>query len=114
MSHLFVIQDNDHIVAETADSSIRHMGPTLDLQQGDCLELMRAMPANSVDLIATDPPYYKVKGDAWDRQWDTPAAFLAWFDLLAEQWQRSPENPGRCLQGQGCATRDEGHRPQRQ
>jgi site-specific DNA-methyltransferase (adenine-specific) len=49
---------------------------------------MQAMPANSVDLIATDPPYYKVKGDAWDRQWATPAAFLAWFDLLAEQWQR--------------------------
>ena len=49
---------------------------------------MRAMPANSVDLIATDPPYYKVKGDTWDNQWATPAAFLAWFDLLAEQWQR--------------------------
>lgn len=62
------------------------MTPTLIL--GDCLEVMRAMPANSVDLIATDPPYYKVKGDAWDRQWATPAAFLAWFDLLAEQWQR--------------------------
>ena len=62
------------------------MTPTLI--HGDCLEAMRAMPANSVDLIATDPPYYKVKGDAWDRQWDTPAAFLAWFDLLAEQWQR--------------------------
>ena len=49
---------------------------------------MQAMPANSVDLIATDPPYYKVKGDAWDRQWATPADFLTWFDLLAEQWQR--------------------------
>ena len=62
------------------------MTPTLI--HGDCLEVMRAMPASSVDLIATDPPYYKVKGDAWDRQWATPAAFLAWFDLLAEQWQR--------------------------
>ncbi|MGK3946085.1 hypothetical protein ABK046_48020, partial [Streptomyces caeruleatus] len=31
---------------------------------------------------------YKVKGEAWDNQWTTPAAFLAWFDLLAEQWQR--------------------------
>jgi len=49
---------------------------------------MQAMPANSVDLIATDPPYYKVKGDAWDNQWDAPETFLAWFDLLAEQWQR--------------------------
>ena len=59
-----------------------------NLLQGDCLELMRALPDRSVDLIATDPPYYKVKGEAWDRQWDTPSAFLAWFDLLAEQWQR--------------------------
>jgi site-specific DNA-methyltransferase (adenine-specific) len=49
---------------------------------------MRAMPARSVDLIATDPPFFKVKGEAWDNQWATPAAFLAWFDLLAEQWQR--------------------------
>ena len=60
----------------------------LTLLHGDCLAVMHEMPANSVDLIATDPPYYKVKGDAWDRQWATPAAFLAWFDLLAEQWQR--------------------------
>ena len=59
-----------------------------NLLQGDCLELMRALPDRSVDLIATDPPYYKVKREAWDRQWDTPAAFLAWFELLAEQWQR--------------------------
>lgn len=49
---------------------------------------MREMQDHCVDLIATDPPYYKVKGDAWDRQWDTPADFLAWFDLLAAQWQR--------------------------
>lgn len=62
------------------------MTPTLI--QGDCLEAMQAMPANSVDLIATDPPYYKVKRDAWDNQWDAPETFLAWFDLLAEQWQR--------------------------
>jgi site-specific DNA-methyltransferase (adenine-specific) len=60
----------------------------MTLVHGDCLDAMRAMPANSVDLIATDPPYYKVKGDAWDNQWDTPEAFLAWFDLIAEQWQR--------------------------
>ena len=60
----------------------------MQLLHGDCLELMQGLPDRSVDLIATDPPYYKVKGEAWDRQWDTPAAFLAWFDLLAEQWQR--------------------------
>ena len=49
---------------------------------------MRAMPANSVDAIVTDPPYFKVKGEAWDRQWDKPAQFLAWIGELCEQWQR--------------------------
>jgi site-specific DNA-methyltransferase (adenine-specific) len=36
----------------------------------------------------TDPPYFKVKSEWWDRQWDKPAEFLAWLDQVAEQWQR--------------------------
>jgi len=55
---------------------------------GDCLEVMVGMEANSVDLIATDPPYYRVKNEAWDRQWDTREGFLAWVGQLCEQWQR--------------------------
>jgi DNA modification methylase len=27
------------------------------IKQGDCIEIMRQMPANSVDFILTDPPY---------------------------------------------------------
>ena len=61
---------------------------TVQLIHGDCLEVMKTLPTSSVDLILTDPPYYKVKGDAWDRAWDTPEAFLAWFDQVAEQWHR--------------------------
>jgi site-specific DNA-methyltransferase (adenine-specific) len=49
---------------------------------------MRDMDANSVDAIITDPPYYKVKGEEWDNQWDTPAEFLAWVGLLCEQFER--------------------------
>jgi site-specific DNA-methyltransferase (adenine-specific) len=49
---------------------------------------MRDMGANSVDAIITDPPYYKVKGEAWDNQWDTPAKFLDWVGLLCEQFER--------------------------
>lgn len=37
---------------------------------GDCLEVMATMPDGSVDLIVADPPYYKVKAVAWDRQWN--------------------------------------------
>src|SRR5574343_635064 len=49
---------------------------------------MRGMADNSLDAIVTYPPYFKVKGEAWDRQWDNPAAFIAWIDKLCEQWQR--------------------------
>lgn len=55
---------------------------------GDALAELRKLPDNSVDLIATDPPYYKVKGEAWDRAWDTPSKFLAWIGELADEWRR--------------------------
>ena len=60
-----------------------------ELYLGDCLEVMRGMADNSVDLIATDPPYYRVKkNEYWDNQWDTTAGFLAWLDLVLEQFYR--------------------------
>ena len=59
-----------------------------EIHQGDCLDVLRQMDASSVDAIVTDPPYFKVKGDAWDRQWGKPSEFLAWLDQIAEQWQR--------------------------
>ena len=39
----------------------------VDLRHGDCVELMRAMPENSVDSIVTDPPYeLGFMGKEWD------------------------------------------------
>lgn len=58
------------------------------VQQGDCLDVLPTLPDNSVDLILTDPPYFKVKGDAWDRQWETSALFLKWLDRVLEQFAR--------------------------
>ncbi len=58
------------------------------VQQGDCLDVLPTLPDNSVDLILTDPPYFKVKGDAWDRQWETPTLFLKWLDRVLEQFAR--------------------------
>jgi len=54
----------------------------------DCLEAMRELAPGSVDLIATDPPYYKVKGEAWDNQWSDPSAFIAWIGELCQEWRR--------------------------
>jgi len=58
------------------------------IYHGDALDVMRSMPDNSVDLIATDPPYFRVKTEQWDRQWDDAEAFLSWIGELCEQWQR--------------------------
>jgi len=36
--------------------------------QGDCLEVMRKMPSDSIDCIVTDPPYgYSFMGKDWDK-----------------------------------------------
>ena len=59
-----------------------------EVLHGDCVDVMRGMDANSVDAIVTDPPYFKVKGEAWDRQWDKPAQFLAWLGEVADEWYR--------------------------
>ena len=42
----------------------------------------------SVDLIATDPPYFRVKEHEWDRQWSTADAFLDWLRSILVQFRR--------------------------
>jgi adenine-specific DNA-methyltransferase len=54
----------------------------------DCLRLMRKMPDNSIDAIITDPPYFKVKGEEWDNQWERPQEFLVWIGDLTAEFER--------------------------
>lgn len=62
--------------------------PGAKLYCGDALDVLRSLPSNSIDLIATDPPYFRVKGLAWDRAWDTRDGFIAWIGQLADEWCR--------------------------
>lgn len=58
------------------------------LYNNDCLEVLKSLPDDSVDLVATDPPYFQVKKNAWDNQWADQEEFLAWMDsVLAEVWR---------------------------
>ena len=41
----------------------------IDLRQGDCLEVMKDIPDNSIDLIVTDPPYRTIKGGHNTPKW---------------------------------------------
>ena len=43
---------------------------TVELYQGDCLEIMRTMPDKSVDFIYADPPYGVNKAE-WDKEYFT-------------------------------------------
>ena len=44
----------------------------------DCIETMRGLKDNSVDLVVADPPYWKVVGEKWDYQWKTEKEYVEW------------------------------------
>lgn len=53
---------------------------TFSIFHGDCLNMMRTMPDNSVDSIVTDPPYgLSFMGKKWD--YDVPATEV-WAEAL--------------------------------
>ena len=46
----------------------------ITLHQGDCIEVMATLPADSVDSIVCDPPYgLEFMGKAWDAPWKDQA-----------------------------------------
>ncbi len=64
----------------------------INLLHGDCLELMKSIPDNSIDCVLTDPPYGTTKC-----KWDT----VIDFDLMWEQLKRiTKDNGAICLFGQ--------------
>jgi adenine-specific DNA-methyltransferase len=64
------------------------------LIHGTAETVLPTLPAASVQLIITDPPYFRQKlmhmGERveWDRQWKTREAYLAWLRQLAFEWRR--------------------------
>lgn len=61
---------------------------SVELFNADCLLVLSQTPDNSIDLICTDPPYFRVKPEGWDNQWRGDADYLAWLDkCLAEFWR---------------------------
>jgi adenine-specific DNA-methyltransferase len=58
------------------------MGQELIYKNQDCIEFLKSLDDRSVDLICTDPPYYRVVNDEWDNQWFTIDQYYDW----CEQW----------------------------
>ncbi|ECY3258061.1 site-specific DNA-methyltransferase [Salmonella enterica subsp. enterica serovar Alachua] len=61
---------------------------SVTLVNADAFQFITTLPNNSVDLILTDPPYFRVKPNGWDNQWRGDEDYLAWLDgCLAEFWR---------------------------
>lgn len=54
----------------------------MNYKNQDCIEYLKSLDDRSVDLICTDPPYYRVVNDEWDNQWFTIDKYYEW----CEQW----------------------------
>ena len=45
---------------------------------GDCVEELSKLEDFSVDLVVSDPPYWKVVNEKWDYQWKTEQEYIQW------------------------------------
>jgi site-specific DNA-methyltransferase (adenine-specific) len=53
---------------------------------GDCEEVLKALPDDSIDLIFTSPPYADQRQKTYGGI--SPDKYVAWFMPKAEQFQR--------------------------
>jgi site-specific DNA-methyltransferase (adenine-specific) len=49
------------------------------LYHGRCEDILPGLSLTGDVHLLTDPPYFQVKDDAWDNQWDKASEFLDWM-----------------------------------
>ena len=58
---------------------------SIELKHADCLEYLKTIPDESVDLVVVDPPYFEIVKDAWDNQWASEEEYLNWCDAWTKE-----------------------------
>ncbi len=71
-------------------STLRFSGDCAVVAEGDSLVLLRSIPAQSVSLILTDPPYHstKKKNIYGDTAFAEDKHYLEWMAKYATEWRR--------------------------
>ena len=52
------------------------------IKHQDCLDFIKSLNDNSIDLLLTDPPYYGIVNELWDNQWNNQNEFVDWLHNL--------------------------------
>ena len=83
-------QEQFEAIRAVLQQSLRFSGERALVAQGDSLAMLRAMPAHSVSLILTDPPYHSTKKQNiyGDTAFAEDAHYLEWMGEYAQEWRR--------------------------
>lgn len=68
----------------------------ITLRHSDCMNLLRSLPDQSVDMVLVDPPYFEIVGESWDNQWTDEDAYLSWCRAWTSECHRVLK-PNRCF-----------------
>ena len=71
----------------------------------DCLDFLKTVKDNSIDLILTDPPYFEIVKNEWDNQWKSEGEYLKWCKEWTTECVRVLK-PGKCLYVWGTTKTD--------
>lgn len=72
----------------TDQMQIHKINERLKLVNADSLAYLTTLPSHSLDLVAVDPPYYRVKDLDWDNQWPNVKAYLDWLEACVVEFAR--------------------------
>jgi DNA modification methylase len=76
-----------------------------NLKNIDCLDYLKSISDNSIDLVCVDPPYFQIVKNKWDNQWKTEWDYLKWCELWTTECFRVLK-PNRCFYVWGTTKTD--------
>lgn len=74
------------------DKKILSEQPRIEIIKGDCLEVLKAMPENSIECVITDPPagigFMGKEWDSFGKGLSAREKFIGWLEMVARECLR--------------------------